>query len=57
MTYSIDYKMAGLLGNLIGDATGDATGLLDFMSHPMESLLLFTGGIILLVIVYKIIVS
>jgi hypothetical protein len=49
--------MAGLLGNLIGDATGDATGLLDFMSHPMESLTLFIGGIILLVIVYKIIVS
>jgi hypothetical protein len=47
--------MAGLLGNLIGDATGDATGLLDFMSHPMESIMLFIGGIILLVIVYKII--
>lgn len=49
--------MAGLLGNLIGGATGDIGGILDFMSHPMESILFFIGGIMLLVVVYKILVD
>jgi len=50
-------NMAGLLGNLIGGATGDIGGILDFMSHPMESILFFIGGIMLLVVVYKILVD
>jgi len=47
--------MSGLLGNLFGGITGGASSLFDFMSHPLESILFFIGGILLLVIVYKII--
>jgi hypothetical protein len=49
--------MAGLFGNLFGDMTGGVSNLFDFMSHPMESILFFIGGIMLLVIVYKIILD
>jgi hypothetical protein len=45
--------MEGLFGGLFGDVGG----LLSFASHPVESIMLFIGGIILMVIVYKIIVS
>jgi hypothetical protein len=39
---------------LLGDLTGSATGVLSFMSHPMESILFVIGGILLLIIVFKI---
>ena len=47
--------MAGLLGNLLGGVTGGATSFFGFLSHPFENILFFIGGIMLLVIVYKIV--
>lgn len=46
--------MSGLIGNLLGDITGGATSLFDFMSHPLESIMFFIGGVMLLIIVYRI---
>ena len=42
-------------GGLLGGLTGDLSDGLDFMEHPLDSIMLFVGGIMLLVIVYKII--
>ena len=46
--------MALFNSGLIGDLTGTTSSLLSFMSHPMESILFVIGGILLLVIVFKI---
>ena len=41
-------------GGLLGSLTSGLSGVMDFMSHPFESIMFFVGGIILLVIVYHI---
>ena len=41
-------------GGLLGSLTSGFSGIMDFMSHPFESIMFFVGGIILLVIVYHI---
>lgn len=41
----------GLLGGLFGDVGG----IFNFALHPLDSIMIFVGGIILLVIVFKII--
>ncbi len=45
------------MANILDNVLGSATGLLDFMSHPFQSIILFAGGIILVVIVYKILMD
>ena len=59
--------MGNVLGGLSGDGnsgggllrgiTGDLGGVFSFMSHPMESIIFFIGGISLFFIVIKIIDS
>ena len=52
--------MSGLFGGisgLFGGLGSDATSFMSFMSHPMESILLFVGGIMLFMTVLKIIDS
>ena len=45
----------GSSGGLLGGLTSDLSGGLSFLEHPLDSIMLFVGGIILLVVVYKII--
>lgn len=40
---------------LIGNLSGGVGSLFSFATHPLESIMLFVGGILLLLIVYKII--
>ena len=47
----------GNSGGLLGGITGDVGGIFSFMSHPMESIIFFIGGIMLFVTVLKIIDS
>ena len=52
----------GLVDNIFngsgnGSLLGGAGGLLGFMTHPFQSIMLLVGGIILLVILYKILVA
>ena len=44
-------------GGLLGGITGDVGGIFSFMSHPLESIIFFIGGISLFFIVIKIIDS
>ena len=44
-------------GGLLSGLTGDVGGIFSFMSHPMESVIFFIGGIMLFVTVLKIIDS
>ena len=44
-------------GGLLSGLTGDVGGIFSFMSHPMESIIFFIGGISLFFIVIKIIDS
>ena len=44
-------------GGLLGGITGDVGGIFSFMSHPLESIVFFIGGISLFFIVIKIIDS
>ena len=44
-------------GGLLGGIGGDVSGIFSFMSHPMESIIFFIGGISLFFIVIKIIDS
>ena len=44
-------------GGLLGGIGGDVGGIFSFMSHPMESIVFFIGGISLFFIVIKIIDS
>ena len=44
-------------GGLLGGITGDVSGIFGFMSHPLESIIFFIGGISLFFIVIKIIDS
>ncbi len=44
-------------GGLLSGLTGDVGGIFSFMSHPMESIIFFIGGIMLFVTVLKIIDS
>ncbi len=44
-------------GGLLGGITSDVGGIFSFMSHPMESIIFFIGGIMLFVTVLKIIDS
>ena len=46
---------SGSSGGLLGDVTGDLGSVTGFLAHPLDDIMLFVGGIILLVIVYKII--
>lgn len=39
--------------NIFGDFTGGTTSLFNFMAHPMESIMFLVGGILLLVLVFK----
>ena len=42
-------------GGLLGGIGGDFSSILDFAEHPLDSIMLFIGGIMLLIIVYRII--
>jgi hypothetical protein len=42
---------------LIDGLFGTAGGILDFMSHPFQSIMFLIGGIILMVIVVKILLN
>ena len=42
-------------GGLFSGIMGDFSSLTSFMSHPLESIMFFIGGIMLLVIVYHVI--
>ena len=44
-------------GGLLSGLTGDVGGIFSFMSHPLESIIFFIGGISLFFIVIKIIDS
>jgi len=44
-------------GGLLSGIGGDVGGIFSFMSHPMESIIFFIGGIMLFVTVLKIIDS
>ena len=44
-------------GGLLGGITGDVGGIFSFMSHPLESIVFFIGGIMLFLTVLKIIDS
>ena len=44
-------------GGLLDGITGDVGGIFSFMSHPLESIIFFIGGIMLFVTVLKIIDS
>ena len=44
-------------GGLLSGLTGDVGGIFSFMSHPLESIIFFIGGIMLFVTVLKIIDS
>ena len=42
-------------GGILSGLGGDIGGIFSFMSHPMESIIFFIGGIILFITVIKII--
>ncbi len=44
-------------GGLLSGLGGDVGGIFSFMSHPLESIVFFIGGIMLFVTVLKIIDS
>lgn len=49
------FSSSGSSGGLLGDITGDFSSATSFIAHPMEYLLIFIAGIVLLAIVYKLI--
>ena len=48
-------NVANTLRDAVNKADKNADRGLDFMEHPLDSIMLFVGGIMLLVVVYKII--
>ena len=47
----------GSSGGLLSGIFGDAGGLLSFASHPLQSIMFFVGGVIMMIVVYKIILN
>ncbi len=45
------------MANVIDNMFGNVNGILGFISHPGQSIMLFVGGILLLIIIYKILVA
>ena len=43
--------------NILDNALGSVTSVLGFVEHPFQSIMILVGGIMLMVIVYKILVA
>ena len=42
-------------GGLLGGLGGDAGGIFSIVTHPLDALMMLVGGIILMVILYRIV--
>ena len=42
-------------GGLLGGLGGDAGGIFSIVTHPIDALMMLVGGIILMVILYRIV--
>jgi hypothetical protein len=45
------------MANIIDNMFGSVNSMLGFIEHPFQSMLLFIGGILLMIIIYKILVA